>query len=222
MIHRTIMSLSNKITIKCLEGGGFKSQSVDDLFVKLVSTYRHAALGQRNLLQKIEPGVEPFDIAVMKVSWDGSVTRVEGQLEADAVDPGLGKEPIFAITYPTELQLPARFFWQHTGFGISSRRSELWLEQGPFSSEEDKVETPIATNDSSDVATARAAIKSRIAAGNSAPEENVFLFSCGMAAITETAMAIQALRGPEQVSPCCAAVFGFVVSRSPSYSDIPS
>lgn len=222
MIHRTVTSLSNKIASKCFEGGGFKSQSVDEFFVKLVSTYRHAALGQRNLRQKMEPGVEPSDIAVMKVSWDGTVTRVEGQPKAEAVDPGLGKEPIFAITYPTELQLPARFFWQHTGFGISSRRSELWLEKGPFSSEEDKVESPIAVCDSSEVETARAAIRSRIAAGNSAPEENVFLYAGGMAAITETAMAIQALRDPEQNSPCCAAVFGFVLSPSPPCINIPS
>lgn len=222
MIHRTVTSLSEKIAAKCLEGGGFKSQSVDEFFVRLVSTYRHAALGQRNLRHKMEPGVEPSDIAVMKVSWDGTVTRVEGQPEAEAVHPGLGKEPIFAVTYPIELQLPAKFFWQHTGFGISSRRSELWLEQGPFSSQEKKVESPIAAYDSSEVAAARAAVRSRITAGNSAPEENVFLYAGGMAAITQTAMAIQALRDPEQISPCCAAVFGFVVSPSPPCVNIRS
>ncbi|KAK0738169.1 putative cystathionine gamma-synthase/beta-lyase [Schizothecium vesticola] len=210
MIPRTVTSLSKRIAKKCLEGGGFKSQSVDKFFVLLVSTYRHAALCQRSLRQKMEPGVEPSDIAVMEISWDGTVTRVDGQPEAETASPGLGKEPIFAITHPTELQLSARYFWQHTGFGISSRRSDFWLEQGPFGPEEEEVEVPVGPYDANEVNTARAAMRSRIAAGNSAPEENVFLYSGGMAAITETAMAIQTLRDPEQNSSCCAAVFGFL------------
>ena len=214
MIPRTVTSLSKRIAKKCLEGGGLKSRSVDECFVLLVSTYRHAALCQRSLRQKMEPGVEPYDIAVMKISWDGTVTRADGQPEAETASPGLGKEPIFAITHPTELQLSARYFWQHTGFGISSRRSDFWLERGPFGPEEEDVEVPVRPYDANEVNTARAAMKSRIAAGNSVPEENVFLYSGGMAAITETAMAIQTLRDPEQNSPPYAAVFGFVLTPS--------
>jgi hypothetical protein len=221
MVPRTVTSLSKKIANKCLKGGGFKSQSADRFFVLLVSTYRHAALCQRTLRQKMEPGVEPSDIAVMKVSWDGTITRIDGQPEAETASPGPGQEPIFAITHPTELQLSARYLWQHTGFGISSRRSDFWLEQGPFGPG-GEVEVPVSPYDAKEVNTARAAMRSRIAAGNSAPEENVFLYSGGMAAITETAMAIQTLRDPEQNSPCCAAVFGFVLSPTPNVLTHPN
>lgn len=208
MIPHKVTSLSQKIAGMCLEQGRFKGYQNRELFALTVSTYRHAIMCQQTLRREQEPEVRPSDIVIMKLSWDGTMTEIDGQPEAKTIAPGLGKEPIFAITHPTELELAARFLWQHTGFGISSRRAEFWLVQGPFGLEENK--TPTSSYGPKEIGTARAAIMKRIGAGHGVPEENVFLYAGGMAAITETAMAVQIIRGQNQAAHVRAVVFGFV------------
>ncbi|KPM37892.1 hypothetical protein AK830_g8681 [Neonectria ditissima] len=39
---------------------------------------------------------------------------------------------IYAVVYPGQLAAEAKAFWQHTGFGISSRCAEFWLGNAPF------------------------------------------------------------------------------------------
>ena len=220
MIPHKVTSLSQRIASMCLKQGKFKGYQNGELFALTVSTYRHAIMCQHTLRREQEPRVHPSDIVIMKLSWDGTMTEMDGQLEAKTIVPGLGEEPIFAITHPTELQPAARFLWQHTGFGISSRRAEFWLVQGPFGLEENK--TPSSSYGPKEIGTARAAIRNRIGAGHGVPEENVFLYAGGMAAITETAMAIQTVRGQKQASHVRAVVFGFVPLpwSSPSVVDV--
>ncbi|KAK1826293.1 putative cystathionine gamma-synthase [Podospora conica] len=206
----TVASLSKEILTKCIKAGEFKNKNVDELFILLVSAYQHAALCQSHFRQQNEPGVEPSDIVVIKVSWDGNIARLDGEPKAETEAPGAGKEPLFAVIHPAELQMCARYFLQHTGFGISSRRSDFWVEHGPFGNEKGNEEVPVSPYDGNEVDTARAAMRQRIAVGNSAPEENVFLYPGGMSGIAQTAMAIQKVRHPDGNSPCRTAVFGFL------------
>jgi cystathionine gamma-synthase len=41
-------------------------------------------------------------------------------------------DDIIVVSYPDNLCLEAKAFWQHTGFGISSRQATQWAQTGPF------------------------------------------------------------------------------------------
>ncbi|KAK3290952.1 putative cystathionine gamma-synthase/beta-lyase [Chaetomium fimeti] len=105
-------------------------------------------------------------IGVYAVTWDGKVSPVQEADNPDGNEPTreTGEEDIILATYPAELALEAKSFWQHT---------------------------------------ARAALKDRIATGQSSPAHNlhvapsdVFLFPTGMSAIAAIATAIKSLRPP--------------------------
>ncbi|KAH6844629.1 pyridoxal phosphate-dependent transferase [Chaetomium sp. MPI-CAGE-AT-0009] len=160
------------------------------------------------------------NIGVYAVTWDGNVSLVPEAVSPDETEPTpeTGKEDIILVTYPAELAPEAKAFWQHTGFGISSRRATHWLEHAPFLAEptSSKPFLPPAER-SLRVNQARAALKERIATGHSSPAHDlhvspsdVFLFPTGMSAIAAIAAAIKSLRPPTPGSPYRVAVFGFL------------
>ncbi|KAL2166849.1 hypothetical protein VTG60DRAFT_2084 [Thermothelomyces hinnuleus] len=130
----------------------------------------------------------------------------------------VGEEDIFLVTFPAELYLAAKAIWQHTGFGISSRRAAYWLETAPFLVPTTAPKALISpTERARQLGEGLDALKTRIAAGQSSPPDNlhvnlsdVFLFLTGMTAITETAAAIKSLRRKDSSSPPRVAVFGFL------------
>jgi len=121
-----------------------------------------------------------------------------------------GTENIFLISFPKEMFPTAKAVWQHTGFGISSRRATYWLENAPFLSERPSFSSEHNLKSKTDTNTARAKIRARISAGYSSEclqvnQTDVFLYPTGMTAITEAAIAVQSIRSQ---NPCVVAVFG--------------
>lgn len=159
------------------------------------------------------------DIGVYIVAWNGEITTVGEEDVVEKPEPTTrsGEEDIVLVSYPAELAVEAKSFWQHTGFGISSRRAAHWLENAPFLASKIPTIVPSSGKISRAVTEARATLKTRIAAGHSHPSANihvspsdVFLFPTGMTAIAETATAIKSLRTPTPETPYRVAVFGFV------------
>jgi cystathionine gamma-synthase len=190
----------------------------------LFATVRHAkicrrALSNSEIQQQAQPAIE-----VYSVNWAGKITTVAEQDQNDVVaddsEPNrrVGEEHLFLVSYPAELGAKAKSFWQHTGFGISSRRASNWLENAPFLSESAVPRTRDTPDEISlQVNHARIELKRRIAAGQSVPsegllvsEDDVFLYHTGMTAIAEVIDATKPLNSPDSDSPSPVAVFGFV------------
>ncbi|KAL2194272.1 putative cystathionine gamma-synthase/beta-lyase [Corynascus similis CBS 632.67] len=191
--------------------------------VMLLDSTRHARMCQKVLpewnLQREHTG--PVDIGAHIVTWEGEMTAVQQQQNATG-EPrrtrNIGEEDIVLLTFPADLALEAKAFWQHTGFGISSRRATFWLDNAPFLTSPRIPRTPVSPAErENQVCHARAALKTRIAAGQSSGADNlnvtpsdVFLCPTGMTAIAETAAAIMTLRQGNPSSPYRVAVFGFL------------
>lgn len=56
----------------------------------------------------------------------------KGVCVAEVLTNNCTLDEIYAVVYPQELAVEAKAFWQHTGFGISSRRATYWLENASF------------------------------------------------------------------------------------------
>ncbi|KAL2163831.1 hypothetical protein VTH06DRAFT_5890 [Thermothelomyces fergusii] len=188
----------------------------------LLNSVRHARFC-REAFPRLSPQPErakPPEIGVFVVTWEGQITPIpqEGVGDAPQRTQTVGEEDILLVTFPADLYLAAKAFWQHTGFGISSRRATYWLENAPFL-------VPAAAPKALTSPAERArqlgegldALKKWIAAGHSSPADNlhvsasdVFLFPTGMTAIAQTATAIKSLLPVDSPSPPRVAVFGFL------------
>ncbi|KAK4153447.1 putative cystathionine gamma-synthase/beta-lyase [Chaetomidium leptoderma] len=188
---------------------------------RLLDSVRHAQMFRKALPEwDTTQRTSSRDIGVYTVTWDGEITAVkEDNVPNQFECRRIGDEGIVLVSYPAELAAEAKAFWQHTGFGISSRRATHWLEDAPFLSASpapNPTPRPPAEMISRKINHARAALKQRIAIGHSSPSNNlhvspsdVFLFPTGMTAITETADTIKSLRHPTPDSPYRVAIFGF-------------
>ncbi|KAK3371052.1 putative cystathionine gamma-synthase/beta-lyase [Lasiosphaeria ovina] len=181
-----------------LNGGATNTNTEDNQFLILPSR-RYATLAHRFLFNKHQEG-KSDSITTQRVRWNGLDCRAVG-------DQPCGTEDIFIVSFPKELLLAAKAFWQYTGFGISSRRATFWSECAPILSESHS-----STSLQNDAAIARAELQARMAAGHSSEgfqvnPRDVFLYPTGMAAITEAAIAVQSVQNQ---TPRVVAVFGFL------------
>ncbi|KAK1752866.1 putative cystathionine gamma-synthase [Echria macrotheca] len=166
----------------------------------------------------LEPGQDAAQALVdlLQVRWNGSISRLEtADEEPNAACALPGQEDIYLVCCPADLFAVAKAFWQHTGFGISSRRAAMWLQNAPFldgvwvqQSTLPKALDPLVLGSRWDFANAE--LRNRICEGRTAKPEDVFLYATGMSAITEVGAAIQELRISNPTDSCVAAVFGFV------------
>ncbi|KAJ4259618.1 hypothetical protein NW762_007548 [Fusarium torreyae] len=117
---------------------------------------------------------------------------------------------IYAIVYPQELATEAKAFWQHTGFGISSRRAAYWLENAPFLNPKSNISAinlPIAESE-----TSKLTVRERIAdlfstETTSLGVDDVFLYPTGMSAISHTAGTVHHFTTSTKKT---VAIFGFL------------
>lgn len=178
----------------------------------LVLCRRHAELCRRFLLsQESNSASNPPKIEVLRVTWDGQISVLKHPLDPlKRVHAPCGKEPIYAVSYPAADLFPAaKAFWQHTGFGISSRRATYWFDNAPFLASQQNGLTNGANLTSVDETKEkiRRRIATWVASDEPIQEENVYLYPAGMAAIAEIASAIQSLR-PNKETPFTVAVIG--------------
>lgn len=198
----------------------------------LFSTLRYAQLCHQFLCAPRPPQQGQHEcrggVDVYTVCWDGRIVdeRQAGLADGAAPRKSIGQEDVFLVSYPSEMAIEAKAFWQHTGFGISSRRATYWLQKAQFLSESaipSPPSSPIEISLQDDQA--KTELKRRIAAGQSVSseglivsEDDVFLFQTGMTAIAETAAAIKLLCQSPPESPQGVAVFGSVPFPPPTCS----
>ncbi|KAG5957463.1 hypothetical protein E4U58_006008 [Claviceps cyperi] len=125
-------------------------------------------------------------------------------------------QSLCVVVFSEELLKEAKAFWQHTGFGVSSRHAEYWQANAPFlhqevGSEDEKSVTLPSISDSQD---AFDTIRQRIAGLYTSPWHlvqinDVFLYPCGMSAIASSASTICSLQ-PDSSERFQVAVFGFL------------
>ncbi|WPJ67327.1 hypothetical protein SMAC4_09398 [Sordaria macrospora] len=193
----------------------------------ILSTGHHALMCRRLFCQKLFPNSPKANFDILIAHWDGSITAVRenDNLPTRKKEMALGQEDIFLLPYPVEMFPTAKAFWQHTGFGISSRRASYWMESSPFLQlspnghrQTNYGNRPSPTPFDEDSNTqALGAIRTRLADCYSTPSlpvanDDVLLYPTGMSCIAAISSAIKSLdlprlNGRRQPS---VALFGFL------------
>ncbi|PHH92612.1 hypothetical protein CDD83_6539 [Cordyceps sp. RAO-2017] len=153
-------------------------------------------------------------VGVLRFGFQGLVEVVDGAPSACRPPPG---RDVYAVLYPDRLAPEAKAFWQHTGFGISSRFAAFWLDNAGFLRKKGPAAPDGAVEASALQDGGRAATRSlrqRIARLYSTAPDNVgvqdvFLFPTGMSAISQAATALRSLPGRAD-GEYRVAVFGFL------------
>lgn len=153
------------------------------------------------------------DAVVLRITLDGEVC-VKGH-SWPTLTHSIPHDTIFAVVYPPQLAKEAKTFWQHTGFGISSRCASFWLENCAVlrageagGGQGTREQLPVEQADK-----ASEVLRDRIGSlfSSEVDRESVFLYPTGMAAISHSAAAVTKLRGARS-GTCRVAVFGQVAS----------
>ncbi|KAM6524091.1 hypothetical protein FSOLCH5_004698 [Fusarium solani] len=148
-------------------------------------------------------------VVVVQITFDGSI-RTPDAIPLEA--PGSSVGEICAVVHPQELAVEAKAFWQHTGYGVSTRRATYWLEHAPFlNSGKREVVVDLPLKESQD---AKVTLQRRIGdllstETNKLATDAVFLYPTGMSAISHTADAVRHLHGSSKET-LRVAVFGFL------------
>ncbi|KJZ77635.1 hypothetical protein HIM_02812 [Hirsutella minnesotensis 3608] len=140
-----------------------------------------------------------------------AVVKRSSTASRETMNPG---QDLYAVVFPNHLDSEAKAFWQHTGFGISTRFAEYWLKNASFLREESEdtlvaEKLPIQQSDE-----AALCIRQRIAELYSTSQTNariddVYLYPTGMSAIAHTAIAVMG-SGNHTSQGMGVAVFGFL------------
>ncbi|KAK7432818.1 hypothetical protein QQZ08_000681 [Neonectria magnoliae] len=155
-------------------------------------------------------GKEP--IIVLRISFSGALEIFDGMQSSDLPCP---HEDVYAVVYPEQLAVEAKAFWQHTGFGISSRCAEFWLNNAPFlqpdGGELKGLEAMLPIKEAE---IARGVLRKRIGdslstEANEVGMEAVYLYPTGMSAISHSATALRKVRS-DGLTACRVVIFGKV------------
>ncbi|KAK3492110.1 pyridoxal phosphate-dependent transferase [Neurospora hispaniola] len=186
------------------------SHSDNDIDLKdkralIVSTGHHALMCRQFFRQKFDPASDPeVTFPILIAHWDGTITPVREPPTIKAQPPPLlGQEDIFLVPYPTDMFPFAKSFWQHTGFGISSRRATYWMECAPFfqstpPTSSDHPRKPPTPFDETTTTTALSLLRTRLAKSYSTPflpvsPSDIFLYPTGMSSTAALSTAIKSL-----------------------------
>ncbi|KAM4064533.1 cys/Met metabolism PLP-dependent enzyme [Hirsutella rhossiliensis] len=183
-----------------LRGSGKQGHVAGGQAAMLFPSQRMAEACQRYLEKRDENNVrEHGPIAVIHVSFDGRATGIDSSMTCP---PSPGQD-VFVAMYPDQLGPEAKAFWQHTGFGISSRFAAFWLKNAPFLRQQ-----------GDEAGDGAISLRQRIAglystAPNNVGVSDVYLYPTGMSAMAHTALALQSL-GSHASERYRVAVFGFL------------
>ncbi|KAL6410529.1 hypothetical protein AUP68_06955 [Ilyonectria robusta] len=193
------------------------SEAPDKESTKLLSTPGQLALltagkGHAESCRRYLEAQRKGAITVLHVRFSGALEILDNKQSTSS--PRL-HEDIYAVVYAGELAVEAKAFWQHTGFGISSRCAEFWLGNAPFlhaSTANSNGLTPKLplreAEDASDVLRKRIGglISTEV---NKVGADAVYLYPSGMSSISHSATALSKMRGGE-AKACRVAIFGFL------------
>ncbi|KAI8683299.1 hypothetical protein LRP88_04729 [Fusarium phalaenopsidis] len=148
-------------------------------------------------------------VVVVQIAFDGSI-RTPGVVPLEAPESSAGET--CAVVHPQELAVEAKAFWQHTGYGISTRRATYWLEHAPFlnsGKREAVVDLPLKQSQDAKITLQRRIGDLLSTETNKLATDAVFLYPTGMSAISHTADAVRRLHGSSKET-LRVAVFGFL------------
>ncbi|KAF5674881.1 O-succinylhomoserine (thiol)-lyase [Fusarium heterosporum] len=149
----------------------------------LLPAFHHARMCQTYL--NAQSNGEAF---VFRADFNNGVHIMEGSRNEH------NSNEIYVVIYPEELAREAKAFWQHTGFGVSSRRATYWLENAPFLDQSGK--SLVSDLPNQEAEDARFVVQHRIAdllstETNGLDVDDVLLYPTGMSAIAHTADIVQ-------------------------------
>ncbi|KAJ4182503.1 hypothetical protein NW755_010270 [Fusarium falciforme] len=148
-------------------------------------------------------------VVVVQITFDGGI-RTPDAVPLEAPESSAGE--ICAVVHPQELAVEAKAFWQHTGYGVSTRRATYWLEHAPFLNSEKRefgVDLPLKESHDAKI-TLQRRIGDLLSTGtNKLATDAVFLYPTSMSAISHTADAVRRLHGSSKET-LRVAVFGFL------------
>lgn len=176
-------------------GGGV----VGDVEVRATLTamlFPDASMGKlcRDYLQRLEtdPATKSAIIA-FQVNFSGDLEIVQSSISEIQSEPF---QRLCVVVFPDHLFKEAKAFWQHTGFGATSRHALYWLDHAPFlqgtvEGRPQASKLPLAA-----AIDAKNMIKDRVAGllcseSSLVQQEHVFLYPSGMSAIAHSASALQ-------------------------------
>jgi cystathionine gamma-synthase len=186
-----VRELASKIIRATLSGSyesldvPFSPDDADKLDALLVPT-RFMSIGCHNYLQSHAPDDEFLTVAL----------TMEGVQAAECYHETSrnGTAQVYAVILRgSTSEGEAKAFWQHTGFGISSRCASYWLSNAPCLKDSSRVPDELPQERA--VSEAQSGIRKRIADLLGSPaisvtERDVWLFHTGMSAITHSAYAL--------------------------------
>ncbi|KAF2755295.1 PLP-dependent transferase [Pseudovirgaria hyperparasitica] len=149
---------------------------------------------------------------ILRIRFPGVIHIVgDADVETDHIVP---TSDIYAVTYAEGSIDEAKAFWQHTGFGITSRCAVYWLQhafqlQPELPCRELPSKLPLK-----EAGCAYTALQSRIASQMSTKQvevlsRDVILFPTGMSAITNIALGVRSMQ-EKKLRVGHVAVFGFL------------
>ncbi|KAF5615369.1 Cys Met metabolism pyridoxal phosphate-dependent enzyme [Fusarium sp. NRRL 52700] len=142
----------------------------------MLITARHHAKDLQRYLEK-----QLTRAFVFVVDFDGNIRPVEES------ENGSGLNEISVVVYPPQGAKEAEAFWQHTVYGISSRRATYWLENAPFLNRGRELSEAILPIQ--EAKEAKIAIQQRVADSfstedNKLKKSDVLLYPTGMSAVS--------------------------------------
>lgn len=179
--------------------------------VKLFPNQAMASACRNFLLKECDKDDDAERVQLVAIVGCGDLTIMHGDYSGRSASPG---NVVYVVMYPDALEPGAKAFWQHTGYGISSRFARTWLDVATFVGDNGRMENdyrvPIE-----EATKASLAIRTRIAASytsikNPVCAQDVFLHQSGMTAITQTALMIKNSLQSEKKWQLRVAVFGYV------------
>ncbi|KAK5993493.1 putative cystathionine gamma-synthase [Cladobotryum mycophilum] len=142
----------------------------------------------------------------------------EGQVQLVKDDDTTLSEDIpwhtYVVTYPQDMYKHGKAFWQHAGYGVSSRWATFWIENAPFLQAFPGIRETNSDLPDKESEEAKLRIRKRIGDLLATPEipvrtESVYLYPTGMSAISHSAIALRGLHVDSQRAPRVA-VLGFL------------
>ncbi|KAM7197097.1 putative cystathionine gamma-synthase/beta-lyase [Rhypophila sp. PSN 637] len=178
------------------------------------------------LRRQAPPGTNLDQVYALMLKWEGTIANLDLKKTDQSIsrrcsdgyrDNQLKQRPIYAVLYPASLHPLTKAFWQHTGFGISSRHATYWLESADMFTTSNRGASKSfheRPRRGRSYRSAKESITSAVKSGQSpehvtsVADEHIQLYPTGMTAITEAAVAVKALQTTVG-RQCTAAVFGF-------------
>ncbi|KHN97322.1 Cys/Met metabolism, pyridoxal phosphate-dependent enzyme [Metarhizium album ARSEF 1941] len=158
--------------------------------------FPHATLGVccRDYLRRVVSDTSIKDaVLAFQVNFAGEVQNIHSGVVTSTAD---AFQRLCVVVFPHHLFEEAKAFWQHTGFGMTSRHALYWLEQAPCLPGAGTSSHPDTKLPLGDAKQAVTNIRDQISGLLSSETrkmtpEDVFLYPSGMSAIAHSASALQ-------------------------------